>query len=171
MAPVTNHFKDKVAAPKLRSGDFVVGAFGSELGKLRNGTYGWYWLDRPSEQYSSRPDAIDTRIRALISQGSLIEDPTFSIRNRERISDAAKMLIRERDKDRCQDCGIDVSDGTRRFDHFVPVAFGGTSAIENVHLLCDACNRKKWHIPPWHFYGENWQAWAPGKPRPDVSSL
>jgi len=93
----------------------------------------------------------------MIAQGWLIEDPTFSIRNRERISDIAKKFVQERDNDRCRNCGKDVADGTRRFDHFVPVAFGGTSTVENVQLLCDTCNRNKWHIPPWHLYSDRWQ--------------
>lgn len=168
MATVTIQFKDKVAAPKLPSGDFVVGAFGEEIGILRNGSYGWYWLDSPSEMFSCRPEAIDTRVRALISQGSLIEDPNFSIRNREPVSGPIKALVRVRDKDTCQYCSRNASGRDERFDHFVPVAFGGASTAENVLLSCNKCNREKWHIPPWHLYGERWQDYAPGKPRPVI---
>ena len=162
MAAVSNEFKDKVASPKLPSGDFVVGAFGKDIGILRKGTYGWYWLERPLEMFSSRPEAIDSHVRALIFHGELIEKPEFSIRNRQQITPPVKAFVRGRDMGMCQHCGVDVSSVNECFDHFIPVAFGGESTVDNVLLSCKGCNRKKWHIPPWRLYGEKWKDRAPG---------
>jgi len=166
VATVTNQFKDKIACPKLPSGDFVVGAFGDDIGVLRKGLYGWYWLERPLDMFNSRPDAIDSYVGTLISQGVLRADPEFSISRREHVSGAVKAFVRERDMGRCQHCNVEIMGVTEVFDHFIPVAFGGASTVENLLLSCKDCNREKWHIPPWRLYGENWKDYEPGKPRP-----
>jgi hypothetical protein len=169
VASVSIKYKDKVASPKLPSGDFLVGAFGEEIGILRNGgAYGWYWMDHPSETFSSRPEAIDEGVQSLIAQGLIIDNPDFSIRKRQAISTSVKAFVGDRDSGRCQYCNTEVSGANECFDHFIPVAFGGASTSDNVVLSCKRCNRTKWHIPPWRIYGEQWKDRAPGKPRPEV---
>ena len=59
---------------------------------------------------------------------------------RERIPEAVRLFVWQRDEGRCVACG------TRErleFDHIIPVAEGGGSTERNVQLLCEACNRRK----------------------------
>lgn len=46
----------------------------------------------------------------------------------------------QRDDGYCQQCG---AAGSNQVDHIVPLAEGGTDALENLQLLCDPCHRKK----------------------------
>ncbi len=51
-----------------------------------------------------------------------------------------KDAVWERDAGVCQDCG---GNEYIEYDHVIPVSRGGTSAQENLQLLCRKCNRKK----------------------------
>jgi 5-methylcytosine-specific restriction protein A len=60
----------------------------------------------------------------------------ISLRNRH--------LVLERDKFRCQDCGISPKEGaTLEIDHTIPIAKGGSNDLSNLRTLCSDCNRGK----------------------------
>jgi len=46
----------------------------------------------------------------------------------------------QRDDGYCQRCG---TPGANQVDHIVPLAEGGTDALENLQLLCEPCHRSK----------------------------
>ena len=59
---------------------------------------------------------------------------------REPIPEDVRRAVFRRDGGRCAACG---SDELLQFDHVIPVAMGGASALENLQLLCAPCNRDK----------------------------
>lgn len=48
-----------------------------------------------------------------------------------------------RDNHVCQSCHTYVRDDEVEFDHIIPLAKGGPTSVDNLRLLCRACNRKK----------------------------
>lgn len=59
---------------------------------------------------------------------------------RERIPDAVRLFVWQRDEGRCVLCG---SGERLEYDHIIPVAEGGSSTERNIQLLCETCNRRK----------------------------
>lgn len=59
---------------------------------------------------------------------------------RERIPEAVRLFVWQRDSGRCVKCG---SNERLEFDHIIPVVEGGNSTERNVQLLCERCNRAK----------------------------
>jgi hypothetical protein len=59
---------------------------------------------------------------------------------RERIPDAVRLFVWQRDEGRCTRCG---SQERLEFDHIVPIALGGSNTDRNIQLLCERCNREK----------------------------
>jgi hypothetical protein len=51
-----------------------------------------------------------------------------------------RRAVFERDGGKCAQCG---SSFDLQYDHVIPVALGGASTVENLQLLCGACNREK----------------------------
>lgn len=56
------------------------------------------------------------------------------------VPEEVRRAVFRRDGGRCAVCG---SDELLQFDHVIPVALGGSSAAENLQLLCAPCNRDK----------------------------
>ena len=56
------------------------------------------------------------------------------------ISENTKRIVFARDGGVCQCCGSSLS---LEFDHIVPYSCGGGSAVSNIQLLCQSCNRSK----------------------------
>ena len=51
--------------------------------------------------------------------------------------------IVRRDNHICQVCHTYVPDNQVEFDHIIPFSKGGATTVDNLRLLCRACNRKK----------------------------
>ncbi len=62
---------------------------------------------------------------------------------RTQIDAKTAYLIRSRDNFVCQACGKNVRGKENHIDHIVPVDFGGTNELDNLQLLCKACNLGK----------------------------
>jgi 5-methylcytosine-specific restriction endonuclease McrA len=59
---------------------------------------------------------------------------------RERIPDAVRLFVWQRDQGKCVKCG---SAEQLEYDHIIPLSRGGSSTERNVQLLCETCNREK----------------------------
>lgn len=59
---------------------------------------------------------------------------------RERIPQAVRLFVWQRDDGKCVRCG---NTEKLEFDHIIPVAKGGSNTERNIQLLCEACNRSK----------------------------
>jgi hypothetical protein len=53
------------------------------------------------------------------------------------------LKVVRRDNHVCQRCHQYVIDTEVEFDHVIPFSKGGPTTVENIRLLCRACNRKK----------------------------
>lgn len=53
------------------------------------------------------------------------------------------LKVVRRDNHICQLCHKYVQDDEVEFDHIIPFSKGGPTTVENIRLLCRACNRKK----------------------------
>ena len=53
------------------------------------------------------------------------------------------LQVVRRDGHVCQSCRVNVPDNEIEFDHIIPVAKGGPTTVENLRVLCRACNRNK----------------------------
>jgi 5-methylcytosine-specific restriction endonuclease McrA len=62
------------------------------------------------------------------------------VARRERIPDAVRLFVWQRDEGKCVKCG---SAEQLEYDHIIPISRGGSSTERNVQLLCEACNREK----------------------------
>jgi hypothetical protein len=67
------------------------------------------------------------------------QEPADSSR-RAPIAQAVRLAVFRRDGGACVECG--TTEGLQ-FDHVIPVALGGASTVENLQVLCAACNLAK----------------------------
>jgi hypothetical protein len=60
-------------------------------------------------------------------------------------SDRMKVQVLIRDGNRCRICGVECSGGLHNmhFDHIIPWSKGGETTLENLQVLCSACNEAK----------------------------
>ena len=73
-------------------------------------------------------------------------------RPRESISKNLRLFVYQRDSYTCIKCGLAGEGKTHEekikgfeIDHIVPNAAGGDSGVENLQVLCQACNNSKRH--------------------------
>ncbi len=59
--------------------------------------------------------------------------------------EAIRMVIYQRDKFQCQDCGITQQENGRNLDvhHKIPYLFSGDNSIENLVTLCRSCHLQR----------------------------
>lgn len=85
-----------------------------------------------------RDSARVTRAQSIVAQD--VYARTAASRRRGVIPDDVKQLVMTRDGHRCVHCG---RRSELQFDHVIPHAMGGSSAAENLQVLCGPCNRRK----------------------------
>lgn len=59
---------------------------------------------------------------------------------RGRITRDMQKIVYDRDGGQCVECG---STFNLQYDHIIPVTMGGATTVENLQLLCAACNQSK----------------------------
>jgi hypothetical protein len=64
----------------------------------------------------------------------------ISSARRERIPEAVRLFVWQRDEGKCVKCGAQER---LEFDHIIPLASGGSNTERNIQLLCERCNREK----------------------------
>ncbi|HEY7268558.1 MAG TPA: HNH endonuclease signature motif containing protein [Dehalococcoidia bacterium] len=111
----------------------------------------WWWFD--GEFYWDDDGYDATQVKALILERrgqktrrvqravALMQQTEPPARpERDVIAEAVRLEVWRRDAGRCVSCG---SRERLQFDHVIPVHLGGASSLENLQLLCAACNLAK----------------------------
>ena len=70
---------------------------------------------------------------------------SFEHKTKRDPSDRLKVQVLMRDGNRCRICGVECSGGLHNihFDHIIPWSKGGETTLENLQVLCSACNEAK----------------------------
>jgi 5-methylcytosine-specific restriction protein A len=77
--------------------------------------------------------------------GNVITNPLSPGRREwHRLSPRLRPLVLLRDEYTCQQCGVTELDSPLHIDHIVSLAKGGTNDLDNLQVLCQPCNQKKW---------------------------
>jgi hypothetical protein len=111
----------------------------------------WWWFD--GEAYCEDESYDATQLKALVLQrrsqktrrvqravALMQQDGPPPSSQRDIIAEAVRLEVWRRGAGRCVACG---SKGRLQFDHVIPVALGGAGTVENLQLLCAACNGAK----------------------------
>jgi hypothetical protein len=80
------------------------------------------------------------RIERAQAMAAMGWQPQDQARRRDIIPDDVKQMVWMRDGGQCVRCG---SQAELQFDHVIPFSMGGSSAAENLQVLCGPCNRRK----------------------------
>ena len=109
-------------------------------------------LGRVTAVFDNGTDATDAEIDYLLSgwnpyDGGTLSD--YAERDRVRgewlrIAHRVRPMIFKRDGKRCRHCGADGDDVRFHIDHVIPIARGGTNEPDNLQVLCQPCNQRKW---------------------------
>ena len=110
----------------------------------------WWWFDGAVYWENAGYEAHD--VHALIARRerrhaqelqrahTLLEVDRAGGPRRVPIPHDIRRAVFERDGGRCVECDADFD---LQYDHVIPVAHGGATSVENLQLLCGACNREK----------------------------
>ena len=107
------------------------------------------YLDPKTNAYLSQfePEDIACRIFGHTCPVFLMQSAATETRDSRRegrfIPRSVMLKVVRRDNHVCQACHEYVRDDEVEFDHVIPVAKGGPTNVDNLRLLCRACNRKK----------------------------
>ena len=115
-----------------------------ELSMISSGTYlrrfgTWYKALESFIAYISENDDDSIDIPENNSTSS------FKHKTKRDPSDRLKVQVLMRDGNRCRICGVECSGGLHNihFDHIIPWSKGGETTLENLQVLCSACNEAK----------------------------
>ena len=119
-----------------------------ELSMISSGTYlrhfgTWYKALESFIAYVSEND--DDSLNEISEN-----DNTSSIKHKTKRdpSDRLKVQVLMRDGNRCRICGVECSGGLHNihFDHIIPWSKGGETTLDNLQVLCSACNEAKGNL-------------------------
>lgn len=117
----------------------------------RDGRTTWWWFE---DRLYREDDGLAARdVLALVRErerrrrrtldrahAALAADAAPPRPRREHVPRDVRLAVWRRDGGRCVACG---SGFDLQYDHVIPVALGGASTVENLQVLCAACNRRK----------------------------
>lgn len=114
----------------------------------RDRTYWWcldrfYWEDEGLSADDVHALAYERRLRAqrkLERARATVAAAELPKGRRESIPSEVRRAVWERDGGRCVACDAQFD---LQYDHVIPVALGGATTLDNLELLCGACNRAK----------------------------
>lgn len=67
----------------------------------------------------------------------------YEFGNRSRyIPKQVRKRVWQRDKGRCVECGTTEN---LQYDHIIPFSKGGANTVENIQILCERCNKRKYN--------------------------
>ena len=119
------------------------------VGRVGERTYWWFqhrfFSDNDGLSQSEIYALLTTRQqrdqqRIAIAQATVSVGGTPQSSSRGAIPDDVKQYVWARDGGHCRSCGSGVE---LQFDHVIPIALGGSSAADNLQVLCGPCNRRK----------------------------
>ena len=119
-----------------------------ELSMISSGTYlrhfgTWYKALESFIAYVSEND--DDSLNEISEN-----DNTSSVKHKTKRdpSDRLKVQVLMRDGNRCRICGVECSGGLHNihFDHIIPWSKGGETTLDNLQVLCSACNEAKGNL-------------------------
>lgn len=94
-----------------------------------------------------RTDELSCSVFGHICPVFLSAEPFTETKDERRIGRSVPRSIMlkvvRRDGQVCAQCRTVVADDQIEFDHIIPVARGGPTTVENLRILCRACNRRK----------------------------
>ncbi|OGT35282.1 MAG: hypothetical protein A3F11_10150 [Gammaproteobacteria bacterium RIFCSPHIGHO2_12_FULL_37_14] len=79
-------------------------------------------------------------LRRKISNLITVIENKSTPNNRKRIPDDVQIAVFSRDNGQCVKCS---AQSELHFDHLIPVSKGGSDTVENIQILCRACNQRK----------------------------
>ena len=100
----------------------------------------WYKALESFITYISETEDDAPMVIPEIGSGSSIKHKT-----KRDPSDRLKVQVLMRDGNRCRICGVECSGGLHNihFDHIIPWSKGGETTLDNLQVLCSACNEAK----------------------------
>jgi len=103
------------------------------------------WTPEEIREYD--PDEVGCKIWGHACPVFLVQSGATETKEgrRESRSVPREIMLKvvRRDNHVCQLCHLYVPDNAVEFDHIIPFSRGGPTTLENIRLLCVACNRKK----------------------------
>lgn len=71
------------------------------------------------------------------------DDSRERLAERRAMTPSIRLAVLQRDKHQCKFCGAKPPDAKLHVDHILPVIAGGKTIVENLQVLCEACNLGK----------------------------
>lgn len=114
---------------------------------ISSGTYlrhykTWYGALEEFVKYISRDE------KNMINEDHTLKHNHTKHKTKRDPSDRLKVQVLMRDGNRCRICGVECSGGLHNihFDHIVPWSKGGETVLDNLQVLCSACNEAKGNL-------------------------
>jgi len=85
-------------------------------------------------------DKMPEMAKTLFENGLRDYDNRYRPRERKRIPPDVRQKVLDRDGGCCQECGDEEN---LAVDHIMPISKGGSDCMDNLQILCRACNSSK----------------------------